>query len=240
MGSFENFQKRLETGGGSVRNAAIQSTKELLNYTFSDDPSFRGDVTFWGKNEILPIRLYGCSIKSGGASQQSFQTPLNFPIAIGDLIDLKSDGVWMCTEVSNAYQTGYCGKIQYCNYLLNFIMGEQIKKYPVIVKNPGQSSSGEEVKSQIVLGNSHLVIYIKYDSDTIQLDHGSRFLIDNNMENPTSYRITQVDSVSNIYKDRGYLVWAVIEDEGSERDNLELMIADYYKPQNDMEESGWY
>ena len=62
------------------------------------------------------------------------------------------------------------------------------------------------------------------------LDSGFRFLIDKNREEPTAYRLAQVDSGGySCGADDGLLQWTIIESQyDKETDNKELMIADYY------------
>ena len=66
------------------------------------------------------------------------------------------------------------------------------------------------------------------------------FLIDKNQDNPTAFEITQVDTISHNFDDDFAVIrWTLVESQFNPKtDNKELMIADYYKSQNDNE--SWF
>lgn len=126
-----------------------------------------------------------------------------------------------------------------CNYKLKFInKNKEIFEYPVFMKNATQYNSGESANEYLTIGSSKYLIFIMCDKETITINHGKRFLIDRNLENPTAFEITQVDTVSYNFDDVSVLRWTVVESQFSPKtDNKELMIADYYDKQNSNE--GW-
>lgn len=119
----------------------------------------------------------------------------------------------------------------YCQSVLRFIspLTNLIVSYPVHSINSTQYNSGETNKQQMTLGSSQHLIYIPYNKETILMDHGCRLLLDRNPENPTAYRLTQVDSTSYAFKEGGLLQWTVVEDQFSpDRDDKQEMVADRY------------
>ena len=76
------------------------------------------------------------------------------------------------------------------------------------------------------------MVYLPYNEETILLDDDFRFLMDRNRQNPTAYKITQVDSTSNAVGEddkSGLIRLSLIETQfNAETDSKELMIADYY------------
>lgn len=129
----------------------------------------------------------------------------------------------------------------YCNYSLNFVsdISGKIVTYPVYMKNATQYNSGETARNQETIGSSKFLIYIPCNAETIKVDHGNRFLIDRNVDNPTAFEVTQVDTISHNYDyNIGVLRWTVVENQfNRETDNKELMVADYYK--NKYKDKGW-
>lgn len=118
-----------------------------------------------------------------------------------------------------------------CKYSLKFMspVTNQVVVYPVYIINSTQYNSGETAKNYMTIGTSQNLIYIPYNSETIMLDHGRRFLIDKNTETPTAFRITQVDTTSYSVGADGLLQWSVMESVFDPKtDNKELMVADYY------------
>lgn len=130
----------------------------------------------------------------------------------------------------------------HCNYNLKFIsdITNEVVSYPVHMKNATQYNSGETPKEQETIGSSKFLIYIPYNSETIKVDHGKRFLLDRNTDEPTAFEVTQVDTISHNYDDCGVLRLTVVESQfNSETDNKELMVADYYNQGNSQGNEGW-
>ena len=119
-----------------------------------------------------------------------------------------------------------------CKYSLRFIspISGDVVEYPVHDVNSTQYGSGESSKAHMTIGISQHLVYIPYNDETIKLDSGFRFLIDKNKDNPTAYRLTQVDSEGySCGSNDGLLQWTVVESQrDDETDNKELMVADYY------------
>lgn len=118
----------------------------------------------------------------------------------------------------------------YCNWNLKFIshLTSKVVTYPICDLNSTQYNSGITEKAQVRIGTSQHMLYIPYNNETILVDHDRRFLIDKNNIKPTAYKLTQVDSVSANYGNKGVLKWTVSEDSlNLQTDNVELMVADY-------------
>ena len=130
----------------------------------------------------------------------------------------------------------------FCNYRINFIsyISGEVASYPVHMKNATQYNSGETAWQQETIGSSKFLMYIPYNEETIKIDHGKRFLIDKNHDNPTAFEVTQVDTISHNFDDDFAVIrWTLVESQFNPKtDNKELMIADYYKGENNNE--SWF
>lgn len=119
-----------------------------------------------------------------------------------------------------------------CKYFIRFIspLSGKIVEYPVYDINSTQYGSGETTKEYMSIGTAQHLLYIPYNEETILIDSGFRFLIDKNHENPTAYRLAQVDPVAySCGEDDGLIQWTIVESQyDKETDNRELLIADYY------------
>lgn len=130
--------------------------------------------------------------------------------------------------------------LYYCNYQLKFIssISGKIVIYPICDLNSTQYNSGVKENAQVRIGSAQHILYIPYNNETILVDHDRRFLIDKNTVKPTAYKLTQVDSVSGNYGNKGVLKWTVSEDNlNLQTDNVELMIADYSTKTESVENS---
>ena len=59
MGGYQNFLRRMNAGGNTMRNEQIENSLHLVRYTFADDPSYIPDgVQVWNSERILHPRIY--------------------------------------------------------------------------------------------------------------------------------------------------------------------------------------
>jgi len=76
------------------------------------------------------------------------------------------------------------------------------------------------------------LLYVPYNDETVLVDDHFRFIMDRNKQNPTVFRITQVDTTSYAVggeNEDGLLQWSILQTQfNEETDNKELMVADYY------------
>ena len=137
--------------------------------------------------------------------------------------------VYSLPDNNKMYEKAIAWQCKYSIYFISPVTGKAVE-YPVYDINSTQYGSGETTKTHMTIGTSQHLVYIPYNSETIMLDSGFRFLIDKNREEPTAYRLAQVDSGGySCGADDGLLQWTIIESQyDKETDNKELMIADYY------------
>jgi len=119
-----------------------------------------------------------------------------------------------------------------CKYTIRFVspITGEIVEYPIYDINSTQYGTGETDKKLMQIGSANHLIYIPYNEETIRIDSGFRFIIDKNPDNPTVYRLAQVDSTSySCGEHDGVLQWTVVESQfDEETDNRELRVADFY------------
>lgn len=153
-----------------------------------------------------------------------------------------NDSFWLIKDIVDNNGVYEKAIMFFCNYKVRFIsdVSGEIVSYPVHMKNATQYNSGETAREQETIGSSKFLIFIPYNEETIKIDHGKRFLIDKNHDNPTAFEITQVDTIShNFTDDFAVIRWTLVESQFNPKtDNKELMIADYYKDENDNE--SWF
>lgn len=153
-----------------------------------------------------------------------------------------NDSFWLIKDIVDNNGVYEKAIMFFCNYKINFIsdVSSEIVSYPGHMKNATQYNSGETAREQETIGSSKFLMFIPYNEKTIKIDHGKRFLIDKNHDNPTAFEITQVDTISHNFSDDFAVIrWTLLESQfNTKTDNKELMIADYYKSENDNE--SWF
>ena len=237
MQCLDRFNKRMSLSGGSLREESIFNTRELLKETFADDPSFLSNVYFWrlGLKEYLHespvgIRLYGRSFSAANGVTVKFQTLYNTPVIVGDIIyDTKEDEYLICTEAFNIDDIHYKGKFTLCNWILKWQKKDgTILEYPCYDMNSTQYNSGEQSNRNFTIGSSQHMITLPSDENTIALATPQRFYLDKNMDNPTSFIVTQNDTTSYNYGKKGLVKLTVYESQNnSATDRPDLGICDY-------------
>lgn len=145
------------------------------------------------------------------------------------------DAYWLVATLpdnNGVYEKAVLWKSKYLLRFLSPLTGE-IVDYPIYNINSTQYGTGESAKTNISVEDANHLIYIPYNEETILLDDNFRFLMDRNRQNPTAYRITQVDPLSYAVggeNNDGLIQWTVIATPfNEETDSKELMVADYFK-----------
>lgn len=237
MKCLDRFNKRMSLSGGSLREDYIFNTRELLNETFADDPSFAFGIYFWrlGLKEYIherpvDIRLYGRSFSAANGVTVKFQTLYNTPVVVGDIIyDTKQDEYLICTEAFDIDGIHYKGKFTLCNWMLKWQKKDgTILEYPCHDINSTQYNSGEQSNRNFVIGSSQHMLTLPCDENTVELSTPQRFYLDKATTNPTSFIVTQNDTTSYNYGKKGLVKVTVYEyPNNSATDRPDLGICDY-------------
>lgn len=237
MQCLSRFNKRMSLSGGSLREESIFNTRELLKETFADDPSFTSGVYFWelGLKEYcnespIGIRLYGRTFSAANGVTVKFQTLYDTPVVVGDIIyDGNQDEYLICTEAFNIDNIHYKGKFTLCNWILKWQKKDgTILEYPCYDMNSTQYNSGEQSNSHFTVGSSQHMLTLPSDENTIALNTPQRFYLDKNVNNPTSFIVTQNDTTSHNYGKKGLVKLTVYEyPNNAETDRPDLGICDY-------------
>lgn len=237
MQCLDRFNKKMKYGGLSLREENIFNTRELLEETFADDPSYQLGVYFWKlglkkyENESpIDIRLYGRSFSSANGVTVKFQTLYNTPVIVGDIIyDSKEDEYLICTEAFNIDDVNFKGKFTLCNWMLKWQKKDgTILEYPCFDMNSTQYNSGEQYSRNFTIESSQHLLTLPSDENTIALENPQRFYLDKNTVNPNTFIVTQNDSTSYNYGKKGLVKLTVLAHPGNPNtDNPKEGICDY-------------
>lgn len=237
MKCLDRFNKKMRLSGGSLRNENIKNSQMLLEETFSDDASFALGIYMWelglksyDDRESIGIRLYKRSFSNANGVSVKFQTLINTPIIVGDIIyDSIADEYLICTESFNIDGVHWQGKFSLCNWILKWQNKHgDILEYPCHDINSTQYNSGEQANRQFTIGSSQHMLTLPCDENTVILSSPQRFYLDKNMENPTSFIVTQNDTTSYNYGKKGLVKVTVYEStNNSATDRPDLGICDY-------------
>lgn len=239
MRCLDRFNRKMALSGSSIRNEVIKNSQELLKETFADDPSFTSGIYFWqpsthsyaDPNE-LPIRLYGRSFSNANGVVVKFQTLIDNPIVVGDMLyDSNDDEYLLCTESFNVDGVHWKGKFSLCNWILKWQnkYGD-ILEYPCVDINSTQYNSGEQASAKMTIGSSQHMATLPYDENTIAIKSPQRFFLDRDTETPTSFIVTQNDNTSMFFGKKGLIKITMLECErNNDTDRPDLGICDYFE-----------
>lgn len=239
MRCLDRFNRKMALSGSYIRNEVIKNSQELLKETFADDPSFTAGIYFWqpsthsyaDPNE-LPIRLYGRSFSNANGVVIKFQTLIDNPIVVGDMLyDSNDDEYLLCTESFNVDGVHWKGKFSLCNWILKWQnkYGD-ILEYPCVDINSTQYNSGEQASAKMTIGSSQHMATLPYDENTIAIKSPQRFFLDRDTETPTSFIVTQNDNTSMFFGKKGLIKITMLECErNNDTDRPDLGICDYFE-----------
>lgn len=237
MKALDKFKLKMELGGGSLRGENIRNSQLLLNETFADDASFSFGIYFWeldnstyDDKETIAIRLYKRSYSSANGVTVKFQTLIDTPVIVGDILyDSKEDEYFICTESFKIDDVHYQGKLTLCNWILKWQnKNGDILEYPCYDFNSTQYNSGEQSNRQFTIGSSQHTVLLPYDENTVVLSTPQRFFLDRNTINPTSFIVTQNDTTSLAIGKKGIVRVTLYECErNNDTDRIDLGICDY-------------
>ena len=242
MKCLDRFNKRMSLNGGSLREEYIFNTRELLNETFADDPSYTFGIYFWRlglkeytREKPIGIRLYGRAFSAANGVTVKFQTPYDTPVVVGDIVyDTKQEEYLICTESFDIDGINYKGKFTLCNWILKWQKKDgTILEYPCHDMNSTQYNSGEQSNRNFVIGSSQHMLTLPCDENTVELSTPQRFYLDKATNNPTSFIVTQNDTTSYNYGKKGLVKVTVYEfPNNSDTDRPDLGICDYIDVSN--------
>ena len=237
MRCLDKFNNKMKLGGGSLRNENIKNSQQLLESTFQDDASFSLGVYFWElglksykDRESISIRLYKRSFSNANGVMIKFQTLIDTPVIVGDILyDSKTDEYLICTESFNIDGIHWQGKLTLCNWILKWQNKDgKILEYPCHDVNSTQYNSGEQSNRQFTIGSSQHMITLPCDENTVTLSSPQRFFLDKNTVNPTSFIVTQNDTTSYNYGKKGLVRVTLYEcANNNATDRIDLGICDY-------------
>ena len=145
---------------------------------------------------------------------------------------------WLISELDVDSDIYMRGTAHWCNLLLKWQNenGDIIERWCYTSVN---TSDGKAIGSIINLTDGYYKVYLPLDNETRKLRINKRFLINIDNSIPVAYELTSVDVITSIFDEKQKHGIVIINIEKSERaddrDNYELMIADYFEPNPDRE-----
>lgn len=230
MSAWDTYQARLEVNGTTKRERALKHTQSYISNKITESLSchkvfingIEQTVTILNQREDMALKKI-CSLP--GES-----------LLHGGIVDF-ADSKWLITEIDANDEVYTSGMMQRCNYLLKWLnkKGEIIEKW-CVVQDGTKYLIGEKAEDMMSIGDARIAITISKDEDTIELNRGKRFLVDDlDAETPLAYQITKPNKLFSVYGDQGVFRFILNEVNMTDDDNVELRIADYFNWKPDVQ-----
>lgn len=230
--SLRLMKERIKQSGNSLYDEQIKDAQNILAYGFKDDVSYNSNIIIYKTDKKIPIKIYDQKYSASYGFTAKFLSPHNEPVELGELLyDTIKNEYWLCVEsydVSGIHNEGKLGK---CSRFIKWQESNgTIQEIPVISRNATQYNNGESGNEIVTLGSDQLMLYTQLNNHTRKLDHGTKFFIDENKENPTVYELTKPDTVDYSYLGKGMVSLMLTERAYSpSREELEFGVCNYKK-----------
>ena len=225
---LELYKNRLRAQGGSTSNALIQNSNAIMNQAFCNSTAYKVAVI---NGEKVDVRFYVGSSVNIDSDEPDYQLQFrpNVRYDIGTFVDIPNNfneyEDWMIVMGSNDVMFPKY-RILKCNYTLRWIgENKEIYEQRAVLKSRNSYSSGIWSNNFMVTLDNQIQIWLPSTALTQTIEYNRRFLITYNKLHPVSYKVTKVEDAIA----RGLTKLTLLQDEVGNEDNLDLMIADYYK-----------
>lgn len=229
------MKERLKNTGITPREEKITNGRRILQSDFQNDPQYNKYIINYHTKKSIDIKMYDEKYTNSYGTTMKFQTKHNDIVECGTIFyDTKLNEYWLCLESALVGDIHYEGKLAKCNRLLKWQESNgNIYEIPIVNRNASQYNNGETGTATITLASDQLFIYTQLNEHTVILDHGIKFFIDENKDNPTVYKLTRPDTIDYSYMGVGMMGMIVTECAYTPtKEELEYEVCGYHSPTN--------
>lgn len=227
MDVWGSYQKRVQKRGNTRREQSLQREQQFLQRKLSGSLSYKTVVIDGVEREVIIT-------SSDNLAKKTICAMPNETLVAGSLLRWGED-FWIITELDPDCEVYTRGFMLRCNYFLKWMnnLGKVVERWSIVVDGTSYLA-GETVSSYagngMSLGDTRISLVLPRDTETVKLSRENRFLIDDPLsEAVLSYRLTKPFKVGGVYNGHGVMSFILTEVNTEQNDNLDLMIADYYK-----------
>ena len=240
MSSWDVYEDRINSIGGTRRGASLLREKRALNNKLQHNLSYQ-TVTVYdenhGYNILSPEIAAGAFqqnvaiINSDNLNEKYIFSLPDEDIRHGDLIHWM-DNYWLVTE-RDANTTVYTrAKMIQCNYLLKWVSDQHdVCEQWCIIEDGTKYLTGEFEDRNFVAtrGDSRIAMTIARNNQTVLFDRRRRFIVDDpSSPRKIAYTLSKPLKLGWSFNDHGCFKFVLQEINTTNDDNLELSIPDYY------------
>lgn len=225
------MKERIQQSGTTLYQEQIKDGQDILTYGFQDDVSYNPNIILYHTEESIPIKMFNQKSSASYGFAISFLSPHDTPVELGQILyDTKKNEYWLCVESFDVSGIHYDGKLGKCGHFLRWQDKKGvIQEYPMIVTSAAKYNNGERKWGSVELASDQIMVFTQLNEDTIQLDRGDCFFVDENRVHPSVYELTRTDTALYTYMGTGFLGMILTESAYTpSKEELELGVC-YYK-----------
>ena len=230
---LQTMKARVANGGSTLLEEQIKDAQESLAYGFYDDVSYNPNMVLYKTETHVPIKVYGQGVSASYGTVASFLTAHDNPLELGQMLyDTKKDEYWLCVESYNVAGIHCEGKLAKCMRWLKWQDDNGvIQEFPMIVTSASKYNNGEREDEVLSIGSDQLLVFIQLNDDTLKLDRGKKFFVDERKDIPTTYELTRTDTALYTFMGKGFLSMILTECAyTASEDDLKYGVCDYVAP----------
>lgn len=228
-------------GAASAKDAEIRLIKSELDRDFTNSLDCES-VTINGTAATVLIT------KATDLTIKNVITRPDESIYLGDIVNW-CDTDWIVHEIDADDRIHSRGKMRRCNVVMRWRDSDSITHaYPAFCEDATKYSEGITNNKQMQIPDFQIKVKLRLDKHSAKLNRDKRFLLDSveflpeieaSGSHPSAYIVTRRNVLTGSHDGHGYVELTLVEcGYSEERDNAELMIADYTTPTSS--ESGWF
>lgn len=221
MGAWERYERRRDVLGRTKREAKFLQTIAVERRRMVDSLSYR-EVQINGIPQSVMIT------RTADMDSKNIYSMPGEHLEPGGVVSF-ADNMWLIVEIDADGLVYEHGIMRQCNHILRWIGRDgTLKEKYSIVEDGTKYIAGERTHEMIAIGEARIAVTVGKDKDTLELDRGFRFLIDDtDSKNVLAYQITKPNRTFGVYNGRGVFRYVMTEVQLTDADNKELRIADY-------------
>lgn len=226
MSGWGVYERYRDTLGRTKREMWVQHTRDNYTRKMIESPSYR-------TVQINGIEQGVCIVHTAEMDQKKIYSLPGEHLEHGGLVDF-ANNKWLITEIDADNIIYDKGIMQQCNHILRWISKDgTLKEKWCYVADGTKYLIGEKTREFLTIGDARIAITIGKDEDTVELERGLRFLIDDSDSDAVlAYQITKPNKMFNVFNGKGVFRFILNEVQLTADDNKKLRIADYntWKP----------
>ena len=227
--AWERYDNILEAFGDTPIERITSDAKRRMVKTGIRNGSIN-EVEIGGKTQLVLL------ITTNTINKKTMCALPDESFNLGDYV-LWNDSVWLVTQIEVDDKVYVRGVVERCNEILRWqnSKGDIIERWCV---SDNMASNSEGIVPQKIIDMPKFVLEVKLplDSETFELRRGRRFLIDIDHEDPNAYITTNRNIVTDVFDtsaQHGVNILVLSQTQrNNDKDNKELMIADYFIPED--------